>query len=98
MNEPVNIMGVTAFPNPHGGRGMRFIDSAYNTLFVVPDGGNVVIRGPDGTISKLSCRYIDDYHTLVGSCVFHICEFAEMMEQSGCTYEPERPREGEKQP
>jgi len=95
MTEPVNIMGVVAFPNPNGIRDIRFIDSAYNTLFVIPDGGNVVIRGPDGMFSKLSCHYIDDCHTLIGSCVFHICEFAEVMERNGCTYEPECPRESE---
>lgn len=32
--------------------------------------------------------YIDDYHTLVGSNVYHICEFAEMAQRTGTVYEP----------
>ena len=38
-HEPVNIMGVFAFPNPdRDNRMIRFIDSEYNTLFTVKDG------------------------------------------------------------
>ena len=40
--EPVNIMGVVAFPNENGQREIRFIDSEYNNLFTVPDGGNII--------------------------------------------------------
>lgn len=39
---PVNIAGVVAFPNDEGGARIRFIDSSYNTLFFVPDGGSIV--------------------------------------------------------
>lgn len=36
--DPVNIMGVTAFPNPdHDKRMIRFIDSEYHTLFTKPE-------------------------------------------------------------
>lgn len=31
---------------------------------------------------------IDDYHTLVGSNVYHICEFAEVAQRAGTVYEP----------
>ena len=34
---------------------------------------------------------IDNYHTEVGRNLFHICEFAERMEQGGCTYAPMEP-------
>ena len=34
------------------------------------------------------CKYIDDYHTQIGSDVFHICEFAELCERNGHTVEP----------
>lgn len=30
-----------------------------------------------------TCRYIDDYHLEVGNNLYHICEFAERMEQNG---------------
>ena len=33
-------------------------------------------------------RFIDEYHTEVGSNLYHICEFAERMQKNGATYEP----------
>ena len=95
MREPVIVMGVVAFPNPNGVRDVRFIDSHYNTLFTVPDGGNVIITHFDGTSVTRRCAYIDDCHVLIGNSVYHICEFAEVMEQNGNTYAPEQPREGD---
>ena len=37
-----------------------------------------------------TCRYIDDYHVEIGDNLYHICEFAERMEQNGHIYEPVR--------
>ena len=87
--EPVNIMGVVAFPNPDKEKQMiRFIDSSYNDLFSVPNGGSVVLTRADGSKATLPCTYIDDYHAKIGSNVYHICQFAEIMEKNGATYEP----------
>lgn len=72
---------------------IRFIDSQYNELFRIPDGGNIVITRPDGEISVRACKYIDECHTQVGNYLYHICEFAEKMENIGARYEPERDRE-----
>ena len=36
------------------------------------------------------CRYIDDSHVEVGDDLYHICEFAERMEQCGATFIPLR--------
>jgi hypothetical protein len=36
-----------------------------------------------------TCRYIDDYHVEIGDNLYHICEFAERMEQNGHTCEPD---------
>lgn len=42
--EPVNIMGVFAFPDPDKDkRVIRFIDSDYHTLFTIRDGESIVI-------------------------------------------------------
>ena len=42
--EPVDIMGVIAFPNPNKDeRVIRFIDSEYHTLFTIKDGESIVI-------------------------------------------------------
>lgn len=96
MSEPVDIMGVVAFPNENGKRNCRFIDPQYNLLFTVPDGGSVVLTDIDGTRRTLACAYIDDYHVKIGSSVFHICEFAERMHENGTVYQPEQPNGTEK--
>ena len=41
-----------------------------------------------GEKTERPCRFIDEYHTEIGNNIFHICEFAERMEQNGATYEP----------
>ena len=72
-------------------KNIRFIDSHYNTLFFVPDGGNVVLIYSDGEKLIRPCKYLDDYHVRIGGNVYHICEFAEKMESNGTTYAPEKP-------
>lgn len=70
-------------------KGIRFIDSNYNDLFRIPDGGNIRIHFSWKEDEIYRCRYIDDYHVEVGNNLYHICEFAERMEVNGCTYEQE---------
>lgn len=72
---------------------IRFIDSSYNTLFYVPDGGNIVLTYSDGEKVIRPCKFLDEYHTQIGSSIFHICEFAEKMERNGTAYAPEKPPE-----
>ena len=67
---------------------IRFINSSYDTLFRIPDGGTVEVRFPDRTFTA-KCEYLDDYHTKVGDTVFHICEFAELLEHQAGTVHPE---------
>lgn len=69
-------------------RGIRFIDPNYNDKFKLRDGGRIRLRGRDGTVYEETCRYIDDYHLEVRRNLYHICEFAERMEQCGYTVEP----------
>ena len=91
--EPVNIMGVIAFPNPDKDkRVIRFIDSEYHTLFTIQDGESIVITRFDGEQLILPCTYIDDCHTRIGSSVCHICEFAEIQERNGNLYVPSTPK------
>ena len=74
-------------------RGIRFIDPSYKELFRIPDGDQIRIIRNDGTFIDRTCRYIDDYHVEVGSgwdSLFHICQFAEMMERNGNTIIPLR--------
>lgn len=69
-------------------KGIRFIDPHYKELFRIPDGGKIRITTAWGEKSERTCRYIDEYHAEIGNNLYHICEFAERMEQNGATYEP----------
>ena len=72
-------------------RGIRFIDPHYHELFRMPDGGQARLTYRDGKSVVRTCRYVDDYHAEIGSNLYHICEFAEMCEQSGIKVEPVTP-------
>ena len=67
---------------------IRFIDSHYKELFRLPDGEQIRITDENGKTEDRVCRYIDEYHTEVGSNIYHICEFAERMEHNHNHYEP----------
>lgn len=82
--------------NHHMGRakqGIRFITPQYKEKFRIEDGDKVRIRWPDGTATDHVCRYIDEYHLEVGSgwnSLYHVCQFAEIMDQKGNTVIPLR--------
>ena len=93
---PQIIHGVFAFPNPDKSKHfIRFIDSRYNDFFKVPDGGNIIATTRTGIERTVTCRYIDDYHALIGVRPWHICEFAEAMERAGEICRPENPQPGD---
>ncbi len=71
-------------------KGIRFIDSRYKELFCIPDGEKITVTLGWGKKKEYACRYIDEYHTEVGGHLYHICEFAERMEQNGAVYEPKQ--------
>ena len=71
-------------------KGIRFITPHYKEVFRIPDGDQVRITTSDGEKMDYVCRYIDDYHVEVGRNLYHICEFAERMEQAGNTVVPLR--------
>ena len=72
-------------------KGIRFIDSRYNQLFRIADGGRIKLEYPDGKSDIKICRFIDEYHVEVGITLFHICEFAERMEKNDVKYTPAIP-------
>lgn len=74
-------------------KGIRFINSRYNELFRIPDGGKILMEYSDGEKSVRICRYIDDYHTEIGSQLYHICQFAELCENNGVKYSPVKDKE-----
>ena len=71
-------------------KGIRFIDPHYKEQFTIPDGDKIRITLSSGEHYDRECRYIDDYHLEVGDNLYHICEFAERMEQNGNTVIPLR--------
>ncbi len=85
---------VSEFLNQHmekAAQGIRFIDSHYNELFRLPDGGSIIITHRDGRQIKAYCRFVDETHTEIGEESYHICEFAERMEACGAVYLPAEP-------
>lgn len=76
---------------------IRFIDSHYHTLFIIPEGGKIVVDSTD--LSGNPCEYVRTVHILDAlhielkdpngrSSVYHIYEFAERMEALGNRYRP----------
>lgn len=72
-------------------QGIRFINSRYGELFRIADGEKIKIKYSDGEEQERVCRYIDEYHTKVGNNLYHICQFAEIMERNGSEYAPVEP-------
>ena len=71
-------------------RGIRFITPDYKEKFRIPDGDVVRVTTTWGEQLDRVCRYIDQTHLEVGRDLYHICEFAERMEQNGATVIPLR--------
>mgnify|MGYP006887203225 FL=1 len=69
-------------------KGIRFITPEYKEKFRISDGEKIRITFSDGEVKDRVCRYIDDSHVEVGDDLYHICEFAERMEQCGATFIP----------
>ena len=75
-------------------RGIRFITPDYVERFRLKDGDQIRIISASGETSDRTVRYIDDYHLEIGggfgANLYHICEFAEIMERNGNTVIPLR--------
>ena len=67
---------------------IRFITPGYKDLFKIADGERIIISYGDGQKETSVCNYLDPYHFRIGNRAYHICEFAEIMEQIGATVSP----------
>lgn len=68
-------------------KGIRFITPDYKEQFRIEDGDSIRILQGDGKYDDRTVRYIDEYHIeLDGTNLYHICQFAEMMEAAGNGY------------
>lgn len=65
----------------------------------IPDGGKIVIINSSEDKLECTCRFIQEYHTEIGDYLYHICQFAEIMEcnGNGSTYAPVQAEEMEKE-
>jgi hypothetical protein len=74
-------------------REIRFITPSYTEIFRIPDGDKIRITNVNGEKYDYACRYIDDYHMEIRgkwNNLYHICQFAELMEQTNRTVIPLR--------
>lgn len=69
-------------------RGIRFITPSYKELFRIRDGDRIRIITKGGEHREMTCRYVDECHleasSIRGDNLYHIAEFAERQEASGC--------------
>lgn len=69
-------------------KSIRFITGDDTELFRVEDGGTILVTFPDRqSIEK--CGYVDDRHVKIGNSVYHIRQYAQMLECGGGRCEPE---------
>lgn len=68
-------------------RGIRFLNYQRREAFRIPDGSKITITGRYGDENEYTCRYIDSTHFEADRRVYHIMEFADMIERgrSICT-------------
>ena len=74
----------------HAERGIRFITPHYKEKFKIQDGDKVRVKRFDGAVFDKVCRYIDECHVEIGNELYHICQFAEIMERNGNSVIPLR--------
>lgn len=67
---------------------IRFITPAYRELFTIPNNSKIKVTYSDGRQAALNCFYVDDYHTVIGGCTYHIYEWAERTRDAGVTCLP----------
>lgn len=67
---------------------IRFITPDYKESFCIPDGEQVLLCYSDGIKEAFVCKYLDDYHFMLGWRSYHICEFAERMQNNDTTVVP----------
>jgi hypothetical protein len=77
-------------------KSIRFVDSHYNEIFRIPDGGSIVVARPMGEMYHGvqeqwvgTCKYLDECHSEINGECYHIDQFAEIQGRIGSTYSPE---------
>ena len=67
------------------------LNTVEDDLYRIPDGGVIQVDFPDGRSFTARVEHLDDYHFDMGGLgnVFHICQFAEVMERNHADFYPE---------
>lgn len=61
---------------------VRFINCNDEQMFLVEDGGYVALKYPDSNyVLTRKCEYIDECHVKIGIYIYHILEFARIMQR-----------------
>ena len=68
---------------------IRFIDTCDNTLFLLPDGGSIVITDVSGGKRVKVCRYVNGNLAEIGGTERFLCAFAEECQRTGAAIAPE---------
>ena len=74
---------------------IRFPSLGPGNLFTIRDGQNVVATYMDGFQSVQPCKWIDDYHVVVGHRTWHIDEYADNRFRNGYRVRPQFPQPGD---
>ena len=61
---------------------IKFIDSSYNELFTVPDGGEIFIIDKNGDSIKAKCEYVDESHTKIDGKRYNMLSWARLMDRN----------------
>ena len=69
---------------------VRLINSHYDDIYRIPDGGVVQIDRLDGSSYTVRVERLDDHHFMLGGIdPYHIAQFPEVMERNGAAAYPE---------
>lgn len=69
---------------------IRLIDTQYNELFTLPDGGSITVTHTNGEQYVGICKYLDETHFDINGNCYHQMQFAEMLDRSGAKVEIEK--------
>jgi len=75
--------------SPKPPKQIRFIDMCGNTLFLLPDGGSIVITKSSGEQNVKVCRYVDGNVAEIGGMERYLSAFAEECQRTGAVIAPE---------
>ena len=67
---------------------IRIINNNYQELFRLKNGDILIVTLADGSKMTRKCWYVDDYHFRFGNGVYHIKQFAEVLEKTKATCQP----------